>query len=60
METILFFTDHYKGHMIPTFALAHQLRQKGYDVHYFGIADAMEVVQKEGFETHTVFEDHFP
>jgi MGT family glycosyltransferase len=46
--------------MIPTFALAHQLKNEGYKVHYFGIADAMQAVQKEGFETHTVFETQFP
>ena len=60
MIDILLYTDHTKGHVFPTFAIAKKLMEHGYSVAYAGIADTMELVGEYGFETYTIFEDVFP
>lgn len=60
MLDILFYTDHKKGHMIPTFDLVKKLQNDGMTVNYFGIADAMNEVARMDFQTHTIFEEYFP
>ncbi|MEM8909101.1 MAG: hypothetical protein AAGD05_14745, partial [Bacteroidota bacterium] len=60
MVDILFYTDHKKGHMIPTFDLVNRLQNSGLTVDYFGIADAMDEVAKMDFPTHIILEKYFP
>ncbi len=60
MKDILIFPDFEAGHVFPTFKMAHNLKNSGYNVAYIGIADVMKKVAKEGFETHVVFEDIYP
>ena len=46
-----------KGHIYPTIHLAHQLRERGAEVIYFGSPDAEAIVRVQGFVCHVVSPD---
>ena len=53
---ILFFSDQMKGHIIPTFKIANNLKQKGFTLCYLGGQQVMKEVANMGFDT-IVWED---
>lgn len=60
MATIAFMLDHEEGHLIPTFKLARQLRDKGHGVYYLGLADGGDFVRRQGFDFIPILEHVFP
>lgn len=50
MARIVFVLDHEEGHVLPTFKLARQLRERGHSVAYMGLADSGPLVRRQGFE----------
>lgn len=60
MSTIAFFIDHEEGHLLPTFPLARQLEARGHRVVYLTLADATDLVARNGFACRPVLEEVFP
>jgi zeaxanthin glucosyltransferase len=60
MANIAFLLEHEEGHMLPTFPLAQRLAARGHEVSYVGLADAVEIVQRQGFPFSPIMEDVFP
>lgn len=60
MATIAFVLDHEEGHLLPTFKLARQLRERGHSVVYLGLADSGELVRRQGFELVPILSRIFP
>ena len=60
MATIAFMLDHEEGHLLPTFKLARQLRARGHNVYYLGLADGGDFVRRQGFDFIPVLEHVFP
>lgn len=60
MANIAFVIDHEEGHLLPTFKLATRLAGRGHRVRYLGLADAEELVRRQGLEFSTVLADVFP
>lgn len=60
MANIAFFIDHEEGHLLPTFPLARQLEDRGHRVTYLTLADAADLVRRNGFSCVPVLEECFP
>ncbi len=60
MARIAFFLDHEEGHLLPTFKLARQLRERGHSVIYLGLADSGHLVRRQGFELVPILGQVFP
>jgi zeaxanthin glucosyltransferase len=60
MATIAFVLDHEEGHLLPTFKLARQLRERGHSVVYLGLADSGELVRRQGFDLVPILSRIFP
>jgi MGT family glycosyltransferase len=60
MATIAFVLDHEEGHLLPTFKLARQLRERGHSVIYLGLADSGHLVRQQGFELLPILSRVFP
>jgi MGT family glycosyltransferase len=60
MARIAFVLDHEEGHLLPTFKLARQLRERGHSVIYLGLADSGPLVRRQGFELHPILSRVFP
>lgn len=60
MATIAFMLDHEEGHLLPTFKLARQLRARGHNVYYLGLADGGDFVRRQGFDFIPILEHVFP
>jgi MGT family glycosyltransferase len=60
MARIAYLLDHEEGHLLPTFKLAHQLRERGHSVFYLGPEDSAELVGREGFDFVPVLRQIFP
>jgi zeaxanthin glucosyltransferase len=60
MATIAFMLDHEEGHLLPTFKLARQLRARGHNIYYLGLADGGDFVRRQGFDFIPVLEHVFP
>lgn len=60
MARIAFVLDHEEGHLLPTFKLARQLRERGHSVFYLGLADSRELVRRQGFELVPILSSVFP
>lgn len=56
---ILFFSDHMKGHIIPTFKIATNLEKAGFKICYIGNKQVMHEVAKMGFDV-VMWEDFIP
>jgi MGT family glycosyltransferase len=50
MAVIALLLDGMEGHYLPTFKLAKELRARGHEVCYLGLAGAAPMVRREGFE----------
>lgn len=57
MSVIAFLMDNREGHIIPSFKLAHDLKDKGHVVYYLSIMDNEKMVRDQGFEFAAVFEE---
>lgn len=60
MAKIAFVLDHEEGHLLPTFKLARQLRERGHTVTYFGLADSGPLVRRQDFELVPILSGVFP
>lgn len=60
MATIAFMLDYEEGHLLPTFKLARQLRERGHNVYYLGLADGGDFVRRQGFDFIPILEHVFP
>lgn len=60
MARIAFVLDHEEGHLLPTFKLARQLRERGHSVIYLGLADSGHLVRRQGFELLPILSRIFP
>jgi len=60
MAKIAFVLDHEEGHLLPTFKLARQLRERGHAVTYLGLADSGPLVRRQGFELVPILSQLFP
>lgn len=60
MARIAFVLDHEEGHLLPTFKLARQLRERGHSVIYLGLADSGHLVRRQGFELVPILGHVFP
>ncbi len=60
MKNIIIYSDHKKGHLIPTFYLADQLEKNGYNVFYIGLEQTIEEVKKVGFRSYVIFKNGGP
>jgi zeaxanthin glucosyltransferase len=60
MANIVFLLEHEEGHLLPTFQLAKRLAARGHQVSYVGLADAAELVQRQGYPFSTIMENVFP
>lgn len=52
--------DTEEGHILPSFGLAHELRDKGHDILYVSISDNEKPVKEQGFNFMPVFADVYP
>lgn len=57
MKNVIIYSDHSKGHLIPTFYIAKQLEDSGYKVYYVGIEETVKEVKKLGFNSYSIFRD---
>src|SRR5215210_6708005 len=60
MARIAFVLDHEEGHLLPTFKLARQLRERGHTVTYLGLADSGPLVRRQDFELVPILSGVFP
>lgn len=60
MATIVFCVPPMTGPINAGIRLAHELRQEGHKIFYFGIADCEAFVRANGFDFITIFEQWFP
>lgn len=60
MSRIAYLLDHEEGHLLPTFKMAHQLRERGHSVVYLGPEDSAELVRQQGFELVPILSQIFP
>jgi MGT family glycosyltransferase len=60
MARIAFVLDHEEGHLLPTFKLARQLRDRGHSVIYLGLADSGPLVRRQGFDLVPILGSVFP
>lgn len=60
MASVVFFMDIEEGHILPSLALAHALRERGHQVTYIGIPDGEALVKNEGIPYQTVFQHLYP
>jgi MGT family glycosyltransferase len=60
MARIAFVLDHEEGHLLPTFKLARQLRERGHSVTYLGLADSGPLIRRQGFELVPILSQVFP
>ena len=60
MANVVFLLEHEEGHLLPTFQLAKRLVARGHQVSYIGLADAAELVQRQGYPFSPIMENVFP
>ena len=60
MIDILFFPDYEPDRVRSTFRIARNLKNRGYRIAYLCVADVKEMIQEEGFEAVSIFEDLYP
>lgn len=60
MANVAFLLEHEEGHLLPTFQLARRLAARGHQVSYIGLADAAELVERQGYPFSTIMENVFP
>lgn len=60
MSNVLFFILHEVGSLNASFRLANDLKMRGHDVTYVGVADSGALVEANGFEFVALFREHFP
>jgi zeaxanthin glucosyltransferase len=60
MARIVFFVVHEVSSLFTALNLAEDLKARGHDVSFVGLADSTDVVRARGIEFTTVFERHFP
>lgn len=60
MTTIIILPDFEKGHVFPSFKIAKNLEDVGYDVCYVGIPDVIKFVEKQGFNCQTICSEMYP
>lgn len=60
MARIAFVLDHEEGHLLPTFKLARQLRERGHTVVYLGLEDSGSLVRRQGFDLVPILSQVFP
>jgi zeaxanthin glucosyltransferase len=60
MANVVFLLEHEEGHLLPTFQLARRLAARGHQVSYIGLADAAELVERQGYPFSTIMENVFP
>lgn len=60
MSNITFLLEHEEGHLLPTFQLAKRLAVRGHQVSYIGLADASDLIERQGFAFAPIMEDLFP
>jgi zeaxanthin glucosyltransferase len=60
MARIIFIMDTEEGHILPSFGLAHELKDKGHDILYVSISDNEKLVKEQGFDFLPVFKDVYP
>jgi len=56
LATIAALFDMEEGHLLASFKLAKDLRARGHDVRYLGLASAAPLVRRQGFELIPIFE----
>lgn len=57
---IIIITDFEEGHFYPLLSLAQDFEKSGYTFYFIGILDTAEIIDKNGFECITVFQNLFP
>src|SRR5262249_43295670 len=57
---IAFVLDPEEGHLLPTFKLARQLRERGHSVTYLGLTDSGPLVRQQGFDLVPILPQVFP
>jgi zeaxanthin glucosyltransferase len=57
MAKIIFIVDAEEGHIIPSFGLAHSLKERGHTIFYLSIIDSEDLVREQGFDFFPIFED---
>jgi zeaxanthin glucosyltransferase len=60
MARIAFVLDHEEGHLLPTFKLARQLRERGHSVNYLGLVDSGPLVRRQGLDFVPILSQVFP
>ncbi|QBR71361.1 hypothetical protein CU048_08795 [Beijerinckiaceae bacterium] len=60
MSNIMFFILHEVGSINASLQLANDLKTRGHQVTYVGLADSEELIKANGFDFVTLFESHFP
>ena len=60
MARIAFVLDHEEGHLLPTFKLARQLRERGHTVIYLGLTDSGPLVRRQDFQLVPILGTVFP
>lgn len=60
MSKIAFVLDHEEGHLLSTFKLARQLRDRGHTVTYLGLEDSAPLVIRQGFDFVPILGHFFP
>jgi zeaxanthin glucosyltransferase len=60
MSNITFILEHEEGHLLPTFPLARRLAARGHAISYIGLADAADLVHRQGFPFRPILTSLFP
>jgi hypothetical protein len=60
MGNVTFFLEHEEGHLLPTFQLAKRLTERGHQVSYIGLADAADLIERQGYPFLPILEHLFP
>lgn len=60
MARIAFVLDYEEGHLLPTFKLARQLRERGHSISYLGLEDSGPLIRQQGFEFIPILSQVFP
>ena len=60
MAKIVFIMDIEEGHILPSFGLAHSLKNRGHDVSYLSVIDNEPLVKEQGFEFYPLLENTYP
>lgn len=60
MSRVAFVVDYEEGHLLSTFKLARQLRDRGHSVFYLGLEDSGPLVTRQGFEFVPILSQVFP